>query len=62
VAHAHSVEKVSNTISDMVFDATTKQWEDDINRRLSDLMHSQANYEKMGGIIAIGERICIYKF
>jgi serine/threonine-protein kinase mTOR len=55
------VAKVSNTISDMVFDATTKQWEDDINRRLSDLMHSQANYEKMGGIIAIGERICICK-
>ncbi|KAI0818725.1 hypothetical protein BC629DRAFT_1719649 [Irpex lacteus] len=29
-------------------DAAAKQWDDNINRRLFDLVHSQANYEKLG--------------
>ena len=39
---------------DMASDAAAKQWDDNINRRLFDLVHSQATYEKLGGILAIG--------
>jgi hypothetical protein len=41
----------------MTSDAAAKQWDDNIKRRLFDLVHSQANYEKLGGIMAIGECI-----
>lgn len=42
-------------MSETTSDAAAKQWDDNINRRLFDLVHSQANYEKLGGILAIGE-------
>ncbi len=47
--------QVSNTVPEMVSDAAAKQWDDNINRRLFDLVHSQATHEKLGGILAIGE-------
>lgn len=40
-------------------DAAAKIWEDTINRKLSDLVHSQANFEKLGGILAIGKYMSI---
>ena len=47
--------QVSNAVPEMASDAAAKQWDETINRRLFDLVHSQANYEKLGGILAIGE-------
>ncbi|KAI0091642.1 phosphatidylinositol 3-kinase [Irpex rosettiformis] len=44
---------VSNTVPEVASDAAAKQWDDNINRRLFDLVHSQATYEKLGGILAI---------
>ncbi|PSR71034.1 hypothetical protein PHLCEN_2v13082 [Hermanssonia centrifuga] len=44
---------VSNTVPDMSSDAAAKLWDDTINRRLFDLVHSQTNYDKLGGILAI---------
>ena len=49
-------EQVSNTVPAMASDAATKLWDDTINRRLFDLVHSQTNVEKLGGILAIGEQ------
>lgn len=45
---------MSNTVPAMASDAATKLWDDTINRRLFDLVHSQTNVEKLGGILAIG--------
>ncbi|KAI0078720.1 phosphatidylinositol 3-kinase [Panus rudis PR-1116 ss-1] len=44
---------VSNVLSDMSSDTASKIWEETINRKLSDLVHSQTNTEKLGGILAI---------
>ncbi|KAK7686283.1 hypothetical protein QCA50_010507 [Cerrena zonata] len=44
---------VSTTIPELSPDAAAKIWEDTINRKLSDLVHSQATFEKLGGIVAI---------
>ena len=38
----------------MSSDAAAKLWDDTINRRLFDLIHSQTNFDKLGGILAIG--------
>ena len=35
-------------------DAAVKLWDDDINKRIFDLMHSQNNVERLGGLLAIG--------
>lgn len=35
-------------------DAAIKLWDDDINKRIFDLMHSQNNVERLGGLLAIG--------
>ena len=45
--------QVSTTIPELSPDAATKIWEDTVNR-ISDLVHSQATFEKLGGILAIG--------
>ncbi|CCM00588.1 uncharacterized protein FIBRA_02624 [Fibroporia radiculosa] len=44
---------VSNSVHEASSDASAKLWEDTINRRLFDLVHSQNNVEKLGGILAI---------
>jgi FKBP12-rapamycin complex-associated protein len=38
----------------MSSDAAAKLWEDSINQRLFDLVHSPHNHDKLGGILAIG--------
>jgi serine/threonine-protein kinase mTOR len=38
----------------MPSDVASKLWDDDINKRLFELVHSQINAEKLGGITAIG--------
>ena len=35
-----------------------KMWDDTINRRLFDLVHSPNTSEKLGGILAIGASLC----
>ncbi|EGN96671.1 hypothetical protein SERLA73DRAFT_170096 [Serpula lacrymans var. lacrymans S7.3] len=44
---------VSTTVAEMPSDAAAKLWDDHINRRLFDLMHSQNNVERLGGLLAI---------
>lgn len=41
----------------MSSDAAAKLWEDSINQRLFDLVHSPHNHDKLGGILAIGARL-----
>jgi FKBP12-rapamycin complex-associated protein len=49
--------QVATTVAEMSSDAAAKLWDDNINRRLFDLMHSQVNVERLGGLLAIG--VCI---
>jgi serine/threonine-protein kinase mTOR len=42
----------------MSSDAAAKMWDDNINRRLFDLVHSASNVEKLGGVLAIGASAC----
>ncbi|KAL4065913.1 phosphatidylinositol 3-kinase [Scleroderma citrinum] len=44
---------VVTTVVEMPSDAAVKLWDDDINKRLFDLMHSQNNAERLGGLLAI---------
>ncbi|KAI6164648.1 phosphatidylinositol 3-kinase [Pisolithus thermaeus] len=44
---------VVTTVVEMPSDAAVKLWDDDINKRLFDLMHSQNNTERLGGLLAI---------
>ncbi|KAF9047130.1 phosphatidylinositol 3-kinase [Hymenopellis radicata] len=44
---------VSTTVAEMTPDAATKLWDDSINRRLFDLMHSQNTTDNFGGLLAI---------
>ncbi|KAF8448980.1 phosphatidylinositol 3-kinase [Boletus edulis BED1] len=44
---------VSTTVVEMPNDAAVKLWDDDINKRIFDLMHSQNNVERLGGLLAI---------
>jgi len=41
-------------IAEMSSDAATKLWDDNINRKLFDLTHSQNSVEAFGGLLAIG--------
>jgi serine/threonine-protein kinase mTOR len=41
----------------MSSDAAAKLWEDSINQRLFDLVHSPHSHDKLGGILAIGARL-----
>ncbi|KAG2355693.1 atypical PIKK FRAP protein kinase [Suillus spraguei] len=44
---------VAMTVAEMPSDAVAKLWDDDINKRLFDLMHSQNNVDRLGGLLAI---------
>ncbi|KAH7890784.1 phosphatidylinositol 3-kinase [Phlebopus sp. FC_14] len=44
---------VAITVVEMPNDAAVKLWDDDINKRLFDLMHSQNNADRLGGLLAI---------
>ncbi|KIJ55748.1 hypothetical protein M422DRAFT_24274 [Sphaerobolus stellatus SS14] len=44
---------VTGTIADMNSDASAKLWDEQINRRLFDLIHSNNSTDKLGGILAI---------
>ncbi|KAK0489036.1 phosphatidylinositol 3-kinase [Armillaria novae-zelandiae] len=44
---------VATTVAEMTPDTATKLWDDNINRRLFDLMHSQSTTENFGGLLAI---------
>jgi hypothetical protein len=46
--------QVATTVAEMSSDAAAKLWDDTINRRLFDLIHSQNTVEKLGGLLAIG--------
>ena len=46
--------QVIEVVPEMSSDVAVKIWDDTINRKLSDLVHSQTNGEKLGGITAIG--------
>ena len=46
--------KVATKVVEMSSDAAAKLWEDSINQRLFDLVHSPHNHDKLGGILAIG--------
>jgi FKBP12-rapamycin complex-associated protein len=48
------VQQVAMTVAEMPSDAVAKLWDDDINKRLFDLMHSQNNVDRLGGLLAIG--------
>ena len=49
----HSAQ-VNEVVPEMSSDAAAKIWDDTINRKVFDLVHSQNNVEKLGGITAIG--------
>ncbi|KIK08874.1 hypothetical protein K443DRAFT_655406 [Laccaria amethystina LaAM-08-1] len=44
---------VSTTVAEMTSDAAAKLWDDNINRRLFELTHSQSSVEAFGGLLAI---------
>ncbi|KAN0137000.1 atypical/PIKK/FRAP protein kinase [Lactarius tabidus] len=44
---------VASKVIEMSSDAATKLWEDSINQRLFDLVHSPHSHDKLGGILAI---------
>ncbi|KAH9004515.1 atypical/PIKK/FRAP protein kinase [Lactarius hatsudake] len=44
---------VATKVVEMSSDAATKLWEDSINQRLFDLVHSPHSHDKLGGILAI---------
>ncbi|KAJ7577108.1 phosphatidylinositol 3-kinase [Mycena floridula] len=44
---------VATTVAEMSSDAAAKLWDDNINRRLFELMHSANNADKFGGLLAI---------
>ncbi|KAJ3508971.1 hypothetical protein NMY22_g16449 [Coprinellus aureogranulatus] len=44
---------VQISIAEMTSDAAAKLWDDNINRRLFELTHSQSNVEAFGGLLAI---------
>jgi hypothetical protein len=52
-----TILQVATAVSEMSSDAAAKLWDDNINRRLFDLMHSQNSVDKLGGLSAIGMQI-----
>lgn len=54
VSRLTQVTQVATTVAEMPSDAAAKLWDDNINRRLFDLMHSHHNVERLGGLLAIG--------
>ena len=55
------VFQVTNAVAEMSSSTEAKMWDDTINRRLFDLVHSPNTSEKLGGILAIGVSWC-YRF
>jgi FKBP12-rapamycin complex-associated protein len=54
LAHALELRRhVTTTVAEMSSDAAAKLWDDNINRRLFELMHSPNNNERWGGLVAI---------
>jgi hypothetical protein len=51
--------QVATKVVEMSSDAAAKLWEDSINQRLFDLVHSPHNHDKLGGILAIGARLSL---
>lgn len=49
-----SFVQVSMNIAEMSSDAAAKLWDDNINRKLFDLTHTQNSVEAFGGLLAIG--------
>ena len=45
--------KVSNTVPDLSSELAARFWDETVTR-LSELVHSQTNVEKLGGVLAIG--------
>ncbi|KAG6916802.1 hypothetical protein DXG01_005325 [Tephrocybe rancida] len=50
---------LSTTVPELPLDATAKLWDNDINRRLFELTHSELSYEAFGGLVAIGQLLDI---
>lgn len=50
--------QVSNAVPDMSSDVAAKLWEETVSK-LSELVHSQTNVEKLGGILAIGAYVVL---
>lgn len=46
----------------MSSDAAAKLWDDNINRRLFELTHSQNPAEAYGGLVAIGMNLSIVEY
>ncbi|KAG6827657.1 hypothetical protein H0H92_010880 [Tricholoma furcatifolium] len=46
---------LSTAVAEMSSDAAGKLWDDNINRRLFELTHSQHTHEAFGGLMAIGQ-------
>lgn len=46
----------------MSSDAAGKLWDDNINRRLFELTHSQHSHEAFGGLVAISTSIQLIRF
>ena len=51
-------KQVTLTIAEMSSDAAAKLWDDNINRRLFELTHSQNPVDASGGLLAIGKYDC----
>ncbi|KAH9066494.1 atypical/PIKK/FRAP protein kinase [Lactarius vividus] len=51
---------VATKVVEMSSDAATKLWEDSINQRLFDLVHSPHSHDKLGGILAIDHLLDVY--
>ncbi|KAJ3878338.1 phosphatidylinositol 3-kinase [Lentinula edodes] len=57
---AHDLRRyVLTTVAEMPSDTAAKLWDDDINRRIFDLMHSQTSAENFGGLLAIDQLLDI---
>ncbi|KIK61711.1 hypothetical protein GYMLUDRAFT_42743 [Collybiopsis luxurians FD-317 M1] len=50
---------VATTVAEMSSDTAAKLWDDNINRRIFDLMHSQNTAENFGGLLAIDQLLDI---
>ncbi|KAH9072320.1 atypical/PIKK/FRAP protein kinase [Lactarius deliciosus] len=51
---------VATKVVEMSSDAATKLWEDSINQRLFDLVHSSHSHDNLGGILAIDHLLDVY--
>ena len=54
--------QLSTAVAEMSSDAAAKLWDDNINRRLFELTHSQNPAEAYGGLVAIGMSLSIGEY